>query len=76
MLFKLTVTVLGHPTNLDIGRARAYVFAVGAVGGWTFFLWPIISLLSPSLLETAQYRLKFYNKGQLNSRQSTHVFEH
>ena len=35
MLFKLTV--LGHPTDLDIGRARAYVLAVGAVGGLDIF---------------------------------------
>ena len=32
---------------------------------WTFVLSSIISLLSPSLWETARYRLKYYLKGPL-----------
>ena len=42
---------------------------VGVV--WTFFLSSIISLLSPSLWETARYRLKYSLKGPLNQKQPT-----
>ena len=43
-----------------------------AVGGgiiWTIFLSSIISVLSTSLRETAQYRLKYCPKGPLNPKQ-------
>ena len=37
--------VLGRPTTLDKGRARAYYACIGAGGVvWTFFLSSIISL--------------------------------
>ena len=36
---------------------------------WTFFLSPIISL-SPSLWETARYRLKYCFKGPLNKKKT------
>ena len=43
--------------------------AVGAGGVvWTFLFSPI---LSPSLLETARYRLKYCLKGPLNPKQPT-----
>ena len=38
---------------------------------WTFFLSSITSLLSPSLWETARYRLKYCLKGPLNPEQPT-----
>ena len=49
--------VPGRPTNLDYSRARAYC----ACNGWggLDIISPIyhFSILSPSLWETAQYRL-------------------
>ena len=46
--------------------------AVGAGGVvWAFFLSAIVSLLSPSLWETAQHRLKNCLKGPLNPKQPT-----
>ena len=36
---------------------------------WTFFLSSLFSFLSPSLLETARYRLKYCLKGPLNPKQ-------
>ena len=49
--------------------------AVGAGGVvWTFFLSSIFfSFLSPSLWETARYRLKYCLKGPLSSKQPTKV---
>ena len=38
---------------------------------WTFLLSSILSLLSPSLWETARYRLKYFLKGPLNPKQPT-----
>ena len=38
---------------------------------WTFLLSSILSLLSPSLWETARYRLKYCLKVPLNSKQPT-----
>ena len=65
MLGKLPVP--GRPTNLDYSRARASALAVGAGGGCLdIFLSSIISLISPSLWETARYRLKCCLKGSLN----------
>ena len=48
------------------------VLAVG-VGGvvWTFFLSYHFTLLSPSLWETARYRLKYCLKGPLSPKQPT-----
>ena len=72
MLGKLLVP--GRPTNLDYGRARA--FCACRRCGWGlfghFFLSSIISLLSPSLWETARYRLKYCLKGPLNPNQPTY----
>ena len=64
----------GRPTNLDHSRAKAYCPCSGC--GWglfgRFFLSPIISLfLSPSLWETARYRLKYCLKGLLSPKQPT-----
>ena len=65
VLSKLPVP--GHPADLDYSRARASVLAVGVGGGCSeFFLSSIVFLLSPSLWETAPYRLKYYLKGPLN----------
>ena len=38
---------------------------------WTFLLSSILSPLSPSLWETARYRLKYFLKGPLNPKQPT-----
>ena len=65
--------VPGRPTNLDYSRARAFCACRRCGWGvvWTFFLSSIISLLSPSLWETARYRLKYCLKGPLNPIQPT-----
>ena len=47
--------VLGRPTNLDYSGARAY--CTDSRCGWGLF-GHFFSLLSPSLWETARYRLK------------------
>ena len=49
------------------------VLAIGAVGVvWTFFsLVYLFSFLSPSLWETARYRLKYCLKGPLNPKTTT-----
>ena len=51
------------------------VIAVGAGGGCLdiFSLVYRFSLLSPSLWETARYRLKYCLKGPLNPKQSTNL---
>ena len=71
MLGKLPVP--GRPTNLNYSRARAYCACNRCGWGvvWTFFLSSITSLLSPSLWETARYRLKYCLKGLLNPDQPT-----
>ena len=48
-------------------------FAVGAGGGYLdiFSLIHLFSFLSPSLWETARYRLKYCLKGPLNTKQPT-----
>ena len=63
--------VPGRPTNLNHSRARAYCACSGCeCCFWTFFLSPIIYLfLSPSLWETARYRLKYCLKGPLSPKQ-------
>ena len=70
MLGKLPVP--GRPTNLDYSRARACCACSRC--GWGLFghfsLCPV-SPLSPSLWETARYRLKYCLKGPLNPQQPT-----
>ena len=64
--------VPGRPTNLDYSRARAYCACNRCVWGCLdIFLSSITSLLSPSLWETARYRLKYCLKGPLNPEQPT-----
>ena len=61
--------VPGRPTNLE-GPIELAVGASG--GGLTFFsLVYHFSILSPSLWETARYRLKYCLKGPLNPKQRT-----
>ena len=71
MLGKLPVP--GRPSNLADGRARAYCACIGC--GWGLFVHFYCHLsfspLSPSLLETAKYRLKYCLKGPLNPKQPT-----
>ena len=71
VLGKLPVT--RRPTNLDNSRARAYCACSSCGRGLFghFFLIYHFSLLSPSLWETAQYRLKYCLKGPLNPKQPT-----
>ena len=61
--------VPGRPTiRITVGLGPT-ALAVGAGGVvWTFLL---SSLLSPSLWETARYRLKYCIKGPLNPKQPT-----
>ena len=65
--------------NLDYSRAKACCACNRCGWGvdWTFLLSSIFSLLylfsplSPSLWETARYRLKYFLKGPLNPKQPT-----
>ena len=63
--------VPGRPTNLEkVGQGPT------GLGGvvWTFFsLIYLFSFLSPSLWETARYRLKYCLEGQLSPKQPTSV---
>ena len=64
----------GRPTTLDDSRARAYCACNRC--GWGvcldfFSLIYLFSFLSPSLWETARYRLKYCLKGPLNPKQPT-----
>ena len=63
--------VPGRPTDLDYSRARAYC----ACSGWgcldIFSLVYHFFFLSPSLWETARYRLKYCLKGPLSPKQPT-----
>ena len=67
--------VPGRPTtgNLDYSRARAYCACSRC--GWGlfghFFSVYHFSFLSPSLWETARYRLKYCLKGPLSPKQPT-----
>ena len=64
--------VPGRPTILITIGQGPIALAVGAGGVvWTFLLSSILSLLSPSLWETARYRLKYCLKGHLNPKQPT-----
>ena len=61
-----------RPTILITVGQGPIALAVGAVGVvWTFLLSSILSPLSPSLWETARYRLKYCLKGPLNPKQPT-----
>ena len=66
--------VAGASYNLDFSRARAYCACCRC--GWGLFFYTHLSLpLSPSLWETARYRLKYRLKGPLNQKQPTnHIF--
>ena len=65
--------VPGRPTNLDYSRARAYCPCSRC--GWGlfghFYSHLSFSPLSPSLWETARYRLKYCLKGPLNPKKPT-----
>ena len=65
--------VPGRPTILITVGQGPIALAVGAGGGWFghFSLSSILSPLSPSLWETARYRLKYCLKGPLNPKQPT-----
>ena len=64
--------VPGRPTIWMIVGQGPMALAVGAGGVvWTFLLSSILSPLSPSPWETAQYRLKYCLKGPLNPEQPT-----
>ena len=71
MLGKLPVP--GRPTILNTVGQGPTAFAVGAGGGCLdiFILIYPFSSLSPSLWETARYRLKYCLKGPLNPKQPT-----
>ena len=74
MLGKLPV--LGRPAILVIVGQGPTALTVGAGGVvWTFLLSSILSPLSPSLWETARYRLKYCLKGPLNPKQPTNQSE-
>ena len=70
VLGKLPVT--GRPTNLDYNRARAYCACSRC--GWGLgdfgYVFSHFSFLSPSLRETARYRLKYCLKGPLSQKKT------
>ena len=72
--------VPGRTTIWMIVGQRPNALAVGAGGGCLdmFTLFYLFSPLSPSLWETALYRLKYCLKGPLNPKQSTNnlLFSH
>ena len=64
--------VPGRPANLDYSRARAY--CASSRCGWGclgIFTLVFFTSLSPSLCETARYRLKYCLEGPLNPNQPT-----
>ena len=64
--------VPGRPTILITVGQGPVALAVGAGGGGLdIFTLYILSPLSPSLWETARYRLKYCLKGPLNTKQPT-----
>ena len=65
--------VPGRPTIWSIVGQEPTALAVGAGGGYLNFFTLIypFSPLSPSLWETARYRLKYCLKGPLNLKQPT-----
>ena len=68
--------VPGRPTILIIVGQGPIALAVGAGGGCLdiFSLSYNPSFLSPSLWETARYRLKYCLKGPLSLKQPTNLF--
>ena len=71
--------VPGRPTIwITVGQGPS-ALAIGVGGGWTFFYSHLFFLFSfspfsPSLWETARYRLKYCLKGLLNPKQPTNQF--
>ena len=69
--------VPGRPAGLDYSRARAYCTCSRC--GWgcldIFSLVCRFFFLSPSLWETARYRLKYCLKGPLSPKQPTNYLE-
>ena len=64
-----------RPTILITVGQGPIALAVGAVGGGLdILLSSILSLLSPSLWETARYRLEYCLKRPLNPKQPTNIF--
>ena len=65
--------VPGRPTVLMVVGQGPIALAIGAGGGCLdiFTLLYLFSPFSPSLWETARYRLKYCLKGQLNPKQPT-----
>ena len=72
VLAKLPVP--GRPTILITVEQGPIALAVGAGGGGLDIFTLIYSPLSPSLWETARYRLKYCLKGPLNPKQPTKKF--
>ena len=72
------LSVPGRPTSLDDSRARDYCACSRC--GWgcldIFSLIYLFSFLSPSLWETARYRLKYCLKGPLSPKQPTIIASH
>ena len=66
--------VPGHPTILITVRQRPIALAVGTGGVVWIFFSSVLSSLSPTLCETARYKLKYCLKGQLNLKQPTSLF--
>ena len=67
------LSVPGRPTNLDNSMARAYC-ACSRCGFGLFGLFSLVyhfSFFSPSLWETARYRLNYCLKGPLIPKQPT-----
>ena len=67
------LSVPGRPSNLAYSRARAYC-AFSRCGWGCLDIFSLIfhsSFLSPSLWETARYRLKYCLKGPLSPKQPT-----
>ena len=68
--------VPGRPTILITVGQGPIALAVGSGGVvWTVLLSSILSPLSPSLWETARYRLKYCLKGPLNSTNQPTYFK-
>ena len=68
--------VPGRPPNLYCSRARAYCACSRC--GWGLFghfsLVYHFSFLSPSLLETARYRLNYCLKGPLSPKTTNQIY--
>ena len=68
--------VPGHPTTMGTVGQGPTALAVGAGGGCLDIFTVIyhFSFLSPSLWETARYRLKYCLKGPLSPKQTNQTF--